>query len=239
MSIELRNATKEFSRTRALDSISISFEPGELVALTGLKGAGKSTLLRALSGSIGLTSGELLYDSQPFSDNDVEMQQSMLFIPDTPPLLGEETVLHNISLFLTQYGKTGDPTMGEIIFDLLKQFKMVELAETTTASLSRDQAWKVILIILAAINPRIWILDEPLDSGMDENGIRIFRELARNAVDSGSIVIYSTRLIDLEEDFATRICLINNGKNYACMEPEKLKKLAETDHLAAKLIGKG
>jgi ABC-type multidrug transport system ATPase subunit len=74
---------------------------------------------------------------------------------------------------------------------------------------------------------------------MDPGKIRLFQNLALEAVRSGGTVIFSTQRPDLKEDFATRICLINKGKLYADATPRELVKLSETDHLISKLIGVG
>lgn len=237
--LEIRNATKRYSSTYALHQYSASFAAGELVAILGLNGAGKSTLLRALTGGIGLNEGGVYINGKCFDGENLEMRRSFVYIPDTPPLLADETVFRNISIFLTQYLKTEEEHIGERVIELLEEFEVIQKANTKIEKLSRGEAYKVGLVILAAINPQLWILDEPFASGMDANGIRLFRKLSRQAVKEGKSVIYTTQLVDLAEKFSDKIYIINRGINYLETTAERLRDHVDEDMLLQKLAGSG
>lgn len=225
MQIELRQATRKFARNIALDSVSVKFGPGELVAVAGLAGSGKSALLRVLSGSIGLTSGERLFDGKVFCE---EMEGVSLLISEPPPLLPDQTVFRNVCLFLSRYQKTDDPGVTENVMDLVRRFGLEKSADSPVASLSPEEAFKVGHVILAAVDPPVWLIDGPLNEEI--------ASLALEAADRGRIVLYSARHIDLSEELATRVCLMNQGKIYADAAPGDLLGLAETDHLVATML---
>jgi ABC-type multidrug transport system ATPase subunit len=69
MHIELSEVTKRYGRTRALDAVSLTFEPGEIVAVVAANGAGKTTLLRCLATLAAPDRGEILCDREPLQQN--------------------------------------------------------------------------------------------------------------------------------------------------------------------------
>jgi ABC-type multidrug transport system ATPase subunit len=78
--------------------------------------------------------------------------------------------------------------------------------------LSRGQIYKTALIGMIVADPELWLLDEPLASGMDPLGLTAFRRHAREAVQRGRTVIYSTQLLDAVERFSDRVGVIHQGK---------------------------
>src|SRR2546430_1311161 len=62
-----------------------------------------------------------------------------------------------------------------------------------------------------AVDPELWLLDEPFASGMDPHGISFFKREARAAALRGRTVIYSTQILDVAENLCDRVCLIHKG----------------------------
>ena len=75
-----------------------------------------------------------------------------------------------------------------------------------------------------AVNPDLWLLDEPFASGMDPNGINVFKRRARESAAAGSIIIYSTQILDAAERFSDRICVIHRGKIAAFDDTARLRQ---------------
>jgi len=94
----------------------------------------------------------------------------------------------------------------------LREFDLLPLANSPFATLSRGQRYKAVLATLLAIDPEVWLLDEPFASGMDPHGINAFKRRAREAAARGRTVIYSTQILDAAERFSDRICIIHRGK---------------------------
>jgi ABC-type multidrug transport system ATPase subunit len=64
---------------------------------------------------------------------------------------------------------------------------------------------------MIAADPEVWLLDEPLASGMDPHGIDAFKRYAREATRRGRTILYSTQLLDVAERFSDRVCVIDRG----------------------------
>ncbi len=226
MRIELRNVLKIYKSLRALDEISITVEPGQIVALLGQNGAGKTTMLRCLAGTAAVDEGEVLYDGEKFTRKRIDLRQRFSFLPDFPAVFEEWSPLRHIGMALRLYGKNGDHELEERVLKLLKDFDLLPLANAPFFILSRGQRYKAALVALLAIDPELWLLDEPFASGMDPNGLNAFKQYAREAAGKGRTIIYSTQILDAAERFSDRVCIIHRGKVRAF---EKTAALRETE----------
>lgn len=210
MKIELWNVTKRYGRIRALDNVTLELEPGSIIAVLGPNGAGKTTLLRCLAGIVVPDTGTVYYDGQRFSRDDLTLRKRIFFLPDFPFLFWGESVLRNIGIIMRIYGADG-PGAEDRVFNLLRDFELLPLANTPVEYLSRGQLYKTALVALIATDPEVWILDEPMASGMDPLGQSQFKRLAREAANRGRTVIYSTQVLEVAERFSDRICVLHKG----------------------------
>lgn len=225
MRIELRGVLKNFGGTRALDHVKLEFEPGQIVALLGANGAGKSTLLRLLAGVIAPSRGDIYFDDEPFRRDRLDQRRRFMFMPDFPFLFPEKTVLRNLSIPLRLY-HADEHGAEEHVLALLHEFDLLPLAQMPVAALSRGQAYKTGLVALLAVDPEVWLLDEPFASGMDPHGINAFKARARAAVARGRTVIYSTQILEVAERFCDRACVIQRGEVRAFEAIGKLREQA-------------
>ncbi len=236
MILELRDARKSYGITPVLLDFGLKVEGGELLAVLGLNGAGKTTLLKVMAGMTPLNAGHLLWDGRPFRREDLDRRRRLLFVPDTPFLAPESSVLENVALFLEHYEVERDAVF---IADLLEDFDLLELAEKPISTLSRGQIYKTGLATLFAVDPDMALLDEPFASGMDAAGLQSFQTRARAAVAEGAAFVYTTQLVELALGFATRVVVINRGTIHVDIPIEELRVrvAAGSDPVLARLMG--
>jgi ABC-type multidrug transport system ATPase subunit len=227
MKIELQRIQKKFKSLRALDDISATLEPGQVVALLGPNGAGKTTLLRCLAGTVAIDSGEILYDSEVFSRKRVDLRRRFFFLPDFPAIFDEWSPLRHIGMAIRLYGQESDEVLADRVVQLLGEFDLLPLANAPFFVLSRGQRYKAALVALLAVNPELWLLDEPFASGMDPNGLNAFKRRAREAAATGKTIIYSTQILDAAERFSDRVCVIHRGKVRAFEKTSALREAAQ------------
>ena len=185
MRIELAGISKVYGRKRVLDQIRLEVPAGRIVAVVGLNGAGKSTLLHCLAGLLCLSEGEVFFDDTPFSRESAEQSRRFAFLPDFPIMFSTMTPLEHIGMVLRLYEKDGEGAENRVL-ELLRHFDLMPLANTPVQALSRGQIYKVALTALIAAEPELWLLDEPMASGMDALGLREFRGAARTAAEAGA-----------------------------------------------------
>jgi ABC-type multidrug transport system ATPase subunit len=226
MKIELRKVFKQYGSVHALDDVSLSIEPGQIVALVGTNGAGKTTLMRCLAGIVAPTSGQLLYDGEHLLRDRLELRRRLFFLPDFPAVFEEWHPLQHIGMVLRLYGRDA-PGVEESVVDVLRDLDLLPVASSPFAVLSRGQRYKAALAALFAVDPELWLLDEPFASGMDPNGINAFKQRTRTAAAAGRTVIYSTQILDAAERFSDRVCVVHRGRIRAFSVTAELRSGSE------------
>lgn len=216
MRIRLESLTKRFGKVHALENVSLTIEPGNVVALVGPNGAGKTTLLRCLAAIVGPGSGDIYLDDERFTRGNLPLRKRIGFLPDFPIAFGHNTVLRHIGMVLRVY-EADSSQVEPRVMELLRGFDLLPLIDTPMAQLSRGQAYKTALAALLAVDPELLLLDEPFASGMDPNGIALLKREAREAARRGHTIIYSTQILDIAEKLSDYICVIDRGevKHYA------------------------
>lgn len=225
MKIELRAVKKSYGSIRALDTVSLEIEPGQIISLLGPNGAGKTTLIRCIAGIAAPEKGMVYLDDQEFRRDRMDLRRRMHLLPDFPFLFWDQSVIRNIAIVLRLFG-ADQPGAETRVLELLRDFDLLPLALRPANSLSRGQAYKSGLVALLAADPEVWLLDEPFASGMDPHGIDAFKRHARAAAARGRTVLYSTQLLDVAERFSDRVCIIHQGEIRAFDQLEKLRAQA-------------
>lgn len=211
MHIQLQEVSKKFGRIQAMDEVSLEFAPGQIIAVLGANGAGKTTLLRCLAGIVGPDRGRVLLDGEDFQRDRLDLRRRCHFVPEFPFLFWDYSALRNASIIVELYEARRDG-LEQRLTELLKKFDLVPVADRPVHQLSRGQIYKVGLAIMLAIDPEVWILDEPMASGMDPRGLQAFRDEARAATQRGRTIIYSTQILEVVERFADRVVVLESGK---------------------------
>ncbi len=211
MQLQLEDVSKKYRRARALDHVSMNIAPGQIVSVLGANGAGKTTLLRCLSSIVAPDRGQILFDGQVLRRNRLDLRRRFIFLPDFPVLYAHMTPLQHIAMVLRLYEKDTAAVQDRAV-EVLGNLDLLPLVDSRLAGLSRGQIYKAALAAMFIADPELWILDEPLASGMDPVGIAFFKKESRAAAKRGHTVLYSTQLLDIAETFSDRVCVLNRGK---------------------------
>jgi ABC-type multidrug transport system ATPase subunit len=211
VNVELRTLSKKYGSVRALDGVSLTVPPGSIVAVIGLNGAGKTTLLRCLAGIVAPSAGEVLYDGEAFRRQNLALRRRLMFLPDFPPLFAQMNALQHIALVLRVYERDTHGVEDRIV-TALQDLDLLPIAEQWLGGLSRGQLYKVAFSALLAVEPELWLLDEPFASGLDPQGLAILKQRARAAAAAGATVVYSTQILEIAERFCDVLCVIDRGE---------------------------
>jgi ABC-type multidrug transport system ATPase subunit len=226
MEVTLSRLTKRFDREAVLSDVDLVFGPGQIVAIIGLNGAGKTTLLRCLAQVIVPTSGSIRWNDTDSLRDNLELHRQMMFLPDSPLLIGEHTVIEHVVLCLRAYGCEGTTTEQAVV-DMLRQLDLVEHCEKRLRALSRGQRFKVAMSALLLIDPELWLLDEPFASGMDPQGMLALKQHARAAAAAGSCVIYTTQILEIAERFCDLLIVLDHGRVSQRIGRDELRAMPE------------
>jgi putative spermidine/putrescine transport system ATP-binding protein len=161
-SVSLRNLTRTFGATRALDEMSLDIEPGELVALLGPSGCGKTTALRIVAGFEFADSGEVLIDGRDVSPVPAN-KRDMGMVFQSYSLFPNMSALDNVAFGL-RMRKVGTAGRRKQAGELLEMVGLAPQAKQFPHQLSGGQQQRVALARALAIQPRVLLLDEPLSA---------------------------------------------------------------------------
>ena len=209
MKIEVNAGSKRYGRNVVFENQSLCIPSGSLVAVLGDNGQGKSTLIECIYGLQEMNEGELLWDGKPFDRHDIEMRKRAFYMPDLPPFNMQLDGLSELAKWFSIWGvKDGEGQGVEACLDRLELFNVMEQAGRTLNKLSRGELYKVALSGFLSLGVDLWILDEPLASGMDTKGIEAFKACSWEALKRGVTIIYTTQLEELAQEFSTNICRV-------------------------------
>jgi sulfate/thiosulfate transport system ATP-binding protein len=213
MAIEVRNVSKGFGNFVALDNVSFTVPPGQLVALLGPSGGGKTTMLRIIAGLEAADSGTVLLEGEDASDRSAR-DRGVGFVFQHYALFRHMTVFENVAFGLRVRPRPTRPSADEIrrkVHALLKLVQLDFLADRLPSQLSGGQRQRIALARALAVEPKVLLLDEPFGA-LDANVRRDLRRWLRRLHDEIHLTsVFVTH--DQEEaiELADRVVIINHG----------------------------
>jgi sulfate transport system ATP-binding protein len=214
MSIEVQGIRKTFGRFVALDSITLDFPTGELIALLGPSGCGKTTLLRIIAGLEYADDGRVLFDGEDAAQRDVRERQ-VGFVFQHYALFRHMSVFENVAFGLRVKPRKQRPPETAIrkrVHELLSLVQLDWLASRYPPQLSGGQRQRIALARALAVEPRVLLLDEPFGS-LDAKVRKELRQWLRRLHDELHITsIFVTHDQDEAIEVADRIVLMNKGR---------------------------
>lgn len=207
--IEVKHLTKRFIQQLAVDDLSFTIKPGEVVGFLGPNGAGKSTTMKMLTGFLTPCSGSVSICGFDIGKKTLQAQRQIGYLPEGAPCYGEMSVAE----FLRFIGQIRGYRGQELQQRVARAIALVELqrvVEQNIETLSKGFKRRVGLAQAVLHEPKVLILDEPTD-GLDPNQKHQVRMLIQElAVDR--IVIISTHILEEVSALCTRAMLINQGR---------------------------
>jgi ABC-2 type transport system ATP-binding protein len=221
---------KEGASVRALDSVDLKIERGELFGLLGPNGAGKTTLLKILSTLLLPTSGKAYVSGLDVEKDFVEVRKRINMVSGGEISgYGLLTVRENLWMFSQFYGIKSSVALDRID-DMLGKFGMLDKKSEKVRTLSTGQRQKMNVIRGFVTDPQILFLDEPT-LGLDVNASRTIRDFILDWIRKGGnnkTVLLTTHYMAEADQLCDRVAIIDDGRILACDSPENLKKLVKS-----------
>jgi ABC-2 type transport system ATP-binding protein len=218
--------TRDFKKTRAVDALDLSIQPGELFGLVGPDGAGKTTTLRLLTGLLDVTAGSATVAGYDAARQPEAIKAHIGYMAQRFSLYGELSVLENLAFFSDLYdverSKLQERTERLLAFAGLTEFK-----DRRAEHLSGGMKKKLALACTLIHEPPILLLDEPT-TGVDPVSRREFWEILTELYLEGTTIVVSTPYMD-EADRCSRVGLMYEGRLVVCAAPQKLRDQVEGD----------
>jgi ABC-2 type transport system ATP-binding protein len=217
--IHVQHLTKAYGAFKAVDDLSFTVAPGEVVGLIGPNGAGKTSTLRCIVGIHAPTSGAVTVGGDDIVTRPVDAKRRLAFMADEPQLFEYLTVMEHLRLTARLY-RVGD--VEGRAKSLLDELQLGGKEHALPGELSRGMKQKVAIACGLLHDPQALLFDEPL-TGLDPLGIRHMKETIVSRGRRGGAVIVSSHLLHLVEEICTRIVIIDHGVKVADGTLEELK----------------
>lgn len=227
--LEVRNLVKRYNRIPAVNGVSFSIRPGEIMGYLGPNGAGKSTTVKILTGLIEPTDGQILFQGKDVRNDFIAFQRRMGYVPEEthlyPHLSGRE--------YLQLAGRLrGLPknVLDRRMDELLRQFGLWEDRHSPLTAYSKGMRQKILLSGALLHDPELLILDEPF-SGLDVTTALVLRSLLKVLAASGKIILYSSHVLEVVEKVCSRVVILRKGNVVAHDAVENLRNLMKQGSL--------
>jgi ABC-2 type transport system ATP-binding protein len=205
--INVRTLTRQYGDFTAVDRISFTVKPGEVLGLVGPNGAGKTTTLRCLAGIITPSAGMVEIARYDIQKDPVSAKRALAFIPDEPHLFDHLTVEEHLRFIARLYGVAA---AEQRIAPLLEELEIADKRKALSTELSRGMKQKLAIACGLLHDPSVLILDEPL-TGLDPGGMRRMRATIAERARAGVAVVLSSHLLTLVEELCTKLFVIRRG----------------------------
>ncbi len=211
----LTNITKRYGTTVALDGLSLSLHPGEVVALLGPNGAGKSTAVKLLLGLVAPTSGTTrVFGSDPRTAATRTRVGAMLQVARVTEVL---RVRDHLDLFRSYYP---NPLP---VPEVLRIAQLQGIEDRFFGQLSGGQRQRLLFALAICGNPDLIFLDEPT-VGMDIEARRGLWGQIRFLSAQGKTVLLTTHYLEEADALAHRVIVINKGRVVSQGTPAEIKR---------------
>src|SRR6478735_8780172 len=208
--IELIDFGKDYGDFRAVESLSLKIDAGEMFGFIGPNGAGKSTTIRFLATLLKASRGEGMVNGYSVTQNPMAVRQSVGYMPDNFGVYDGMKVWEFLDFFAVAY-KIGKGKRKQVINDVLELLDLGHKRDDYVNGLSRGMKQRLCMAKTLVHDPPVLILDEPT-SGLDPRARievkALFKELKR----MGKTILISSHILSELADCCTSIGIIERGQ---------------------------
>ncbi|HEX9750508.1 MAG TPA: ATP-binding cassette domain-containing protein [candidate division Zixibacteria bacterium] len=221
--IEVRNLTRKYGPSVAVDAISFTMKTGEVLGFLGPNGAGKTTTMKVITGYMPPSEGDVLIDGVDVTEDSVEVRRKIGYLPENNPLYTDMTPLEYLTFCQRLRGiprSEHRPRNDRMV----AMCGLEEVLRKDIGELSKGYRQRVGLAQAMVHDPEILILDEPT-VGLDPNQIVEIRALIKE-LGRAKTLILCTHILSEVEAACDRVLIISKGKIVADGTPDTLRAAA-------------
>jgi ABC-2 type transport system ATP-binding protein len=207
--IKVKDLTKRYARTIAVDQISFEVAKGQIVGFLGPNGAGKTTTMRMLTCFLPASSGSATVAGFDVLEEPLEVKKRIGYLPETPPIYPEMETAEYLKFVGQLKGLSGADLRKRIDY-VCERCAVADVKTKLLGKLSKGYRQRVGLAQAIIHNPEVLILDEPT-AGLDPKQINETRDLIKDLAGEHTIVL-STHILPEVEQTCEQVIIINRGK---------------------------
>lgn len=231
MKLVVEGLKKSFGETEVLHGISFSVESGRALGLLGRNGAGKTTTIRILMDVFKGNGGAITIDGNAFVPKDYQIG----YLPEERGLYPKKTVGEQL-VYLAMLRGISAKQAKEQTKKWLSRMGVAEYEDRKLETLSKGNQQKVQLAQTLLCDPDIVILDEPF-SGLDPVNAQILKDVIKEQIQDGKLVIFSSHQMSYVEEFCDDIAILNHGDVVLSGDLKEIKREFGRDRLVLSSLG--
>ena len=207
--LEAVTLTKRYASLPAVQDLSFTLRPGQVLGCLGPNGSGKSTTVKMLIGLLQPSRGVVRFNGRDIQDDLSSYRMSLGYVPEEahlyPYLSGWE--------YLEMVGTLRGMSQAKINLKIDSLLHLLSLHPSRHASMStysKGMRQRILLIAAIMHDPEIFIFDEPL-SGLDVTSALVFKNLVQTLGHAGKMVFYCSHVLEVVEKVCTDVLILRKG----------------------------
>jgi ABC-2 type transport system ATP-binding protein len=221
--LELKHLYRSYRSIPAIQDVTFSVAPGEIVGFLGPNGAGKSTTVKIVTGMLRPDDGHVYFEGRDIFDDMTAFRASIGYVPEEAHLYTYLSGLEYLQLVGRLRG------LDEALIEakataMLRLLQLESWQHSPISSYSKGMRQRVLIAAALLHDPKLLIFDEPL-SGLDVISSRLFKDLLEMLAAEGKSVLYISHVLETVEQVCARVIVIAKGRVLADAAPSELKKL--------------
>jgi ABC-2 type transport system ATP-binding protein len=207
--IEVKGLVKTYGAKRAVDGVSFTVRPGDILGFLGPNGAGKSTTMKMITGFLRPDAGTATVAGIDVTTDPVAVKSKVGYLPESAPAYGEMTV-QEFLVFIAEVRGFSSAERATRVERALERTHLGLVRTQTIETLSKGYKQRVGFAQALLHEPPVLVLDEPTD-GLDPNQKNEVRSLIKTMARDRAVIL-STHILEEVDAICTRIILISQGK---------------------------
>ncbi len=203
--LEIRNVTKKYHKTLAVDNASFTVEQGRVGILLGPNGAGKSTIIKSIAGLVKY-SGEIKING--FDARALEAKRIFSYVPELPAMYDALTIKEHLEFTIKAYGLSEEAY--QYADELMELFELTDKQDKFGNELSKGMMQKVSICCGLLTKPSVILLDEPM-VGLDPKAIKVLKEKLLQLKEDGTTILLSTHMLEMVTELWDDLFIMNHG----------------------------
>jgi ABC-2 type transport system ATP-binding protein len=208
--IQLARVTRKYGLKMAVCELDLEVGRGEIFAFLGPNGAGKTTTIKMIVGLLRPTSGSIRLASMDVVAQPRQTKAIVGYVPDQPLLYDKLSGREFLQFVADMYGMAS-ADRSEAIDEQIAALGLADFVDQLTESYSHGMKQRLVFASALLHRPAVLVVDEPI-VGLDPRSIRLVKDLLRRHARAGMTIFMSTHALEVAEEMADRIGVIDAGR---------------------------
>jgi ABC-2 type transport system ATP-binding protein len=227
--LDVRDVTKRYGGLTAVNHVSFTVRPGDVLGYLGPNGSGKSTTVKMIVGLMPPTSGTILYAGQDIQEDLIAYKALVGYVPEEAHVYTYLTGPEYLRLVGRLRG-VASSALETKIERFLRLFGLDHDIHAPLSSFSKGMRQKILLSAALLHDPSVLVLDEPV-SGLDVTSALVLRATVRALAADGRMIFYSSHELDTVERISSRVIILREGRVVADDSASRLRELTSLPSL--------